>query len=212
MKTKHSFWILLLMGVTLFGFGAPKKDWKEGVATIGIRVQINAPDLKVYYARSKKMGLNRFNKKAIEKDQNTSDRMELALRDFSIPKVAYNEFKNALEQVGDFKVIQEADFEQTPPDFIFDVDVLDYSLVQKGLDPLPRAFFYWKVYGRTPGGEKAMWVFSRDKLSPGKTLKRWLSNKAEVLKGEFRAHILFSVQDLLYEIGLKKRKFGLSTS
>lgn len=198
------------LSLTFFGFlGFNKQDWKEGVQTIGVRVNVKAPDLKVDYARSKGLGLARVSKKALEKDQNTSDRLELALLDFSFPQLIFDEIKSMVEKYSHFKVVQEKDFEATPPDFIFEVDVLHYGLAKKGLDPLPRALFIWKVFGKRFTENKAMWSFSHDKLSAGKNLRKLFSNKAQVLKGEFRAHIMFCVQDLLYDTGIRDREWGL---
>lgn len=211
MKKANALLLLMAVSFVSFGFLGINKSgsWKEGVKTIGIRVRMNVPALKVYYARNKALGLARTRQELIQKDQNTNDRMELALKDFSFPQLIFEELKKALERYGNFKVIEEKEFKTTPPDFIFDVNVLYYGLIQKGFDRLPRASFKWKVLGKRSGEEKPVWVISKKKLSAGKDLRRWFYNKAEVLQGEFRTHILFSVQDLLYETQVRERRWGL---
>ncbi len=211
MKKANALLLLIAVSFVSFGFLGINKSasWKKGVQTVGIRVRVNAPALKVYYARSKALGLTRTREELIQRDQNTNDRMELALKDFSFPQLIFEEFKKALERHSHFKVIEEKEFKKNPPDFIFDVNVLYYGLKQKGLSRLPRACFKWKVSGIRPGQEKPVWVISKKKASAGKDLRRWFYNKAEVLQGEFRTHIIFSVQDLLYETQVRERRWGL---
>lgn len=205
---KKWFFLLFILSLSSFGFiFSQKGDWKENVRVVGVRIVDSSPELKVIYARGGGLGLSRNNKEALQKDENVNARMQIALKDFSVPQVIFDEIKKSFERFTPWKVVQEKEFSARPPDFILDVEVLNYGLVKGAFDTEPRVVFKWKVTGLNPVKDKQVWVHSRKKVSSERNLQKWMSNEAEMVQGELRAHILFAVQDMMYKTDIRKRNF-----
>jgi hypothetical protein len=67
-----------------------------------------------------------------------------------------------------------------------------------------QVFLNWKVEGvLEPGGRKVFEV-KRKNFSTSENLKRWMLKKGDLIRGELRSHIIFSVQDVLRKSGIYK--------
>lgn len=210
---KKCEWILIFfLAAVSCGFGFKKKQepWLEKVHTVGIRFAHIPKEPSVDFEQAKWFGNK---KEAQEKDENLKGHLILELRDFSLADEIFKEFEFALDLRKKWKVVRESQFKKTPPDLILDVDVMDYGLIKKGnvlttikvmASNEAKIYFNWKVEGvLQPGGEKVFEV-KRKNASTSENLKRWMLKKGDLIRGELRAHIVFSVQDVLNKSGIYK--------
>lgn len=207
---KAEIWLLSFFFCAIFlltaGFSFGKPDWKPGVQTVGIRVRVSAQGPTVHFEQKRGWGLSGLERDAREKDENLKARLMLALRDFSFSDEIFKEFDFAFRQHTAWKAVSESQFGATPPDLLIHVNVVEYGLLGTGKEQNAKVFFEWETDGiRQPTGE-TVWKLGRKKISSSRNLKRWMMKNSDMIKGELRAHILFSVQDLMRKTGMRNKK------